>query len=370
MNCQVKKNKILFCASTLSHIVNFHIPYLKEFYELGYEVHVAVNEYERIEWAHKTISIPFSKRILSIKNLYSILKLRKLLREEEYEKISSNTTLAGIIVRIASLLLKKRPRIYHIAHGYHFSLNSGLKKWLYLIPEKIASSVSDVVMVMNDEDFMMARKYKLYKSKLYYINGIGINENRFVVTNDAVKLNTRIQMGLPSESFIFVYAAEFSKRKNQQMLIRAFAECNFKDSLLLLAGNGKRISQCKRLVKKLGKEKQIRFLGHINDVPKLYAACDAVVSTSRSEGLPFNIIEALGCGVPVIASDIKGHKDLVNDGVNGLLFENGNRAHLIDCMRKMHDGYAKEIKERLDISYISKYTLNEVKPQIMDIYNK
>ena len=239
-----------------------------------------------------------------------------------------------------------------------------------MIPEKIASSVSDVVMVMNDEDFMMARKYKLYKSKLYYINGIGINENRFVVTNDAVKLNTRIQMGLPSESFIFVYAAEFSKRKNQQMLIRAFAECNFKDSLLLLAGNGKRISQCKRLVKKLGKEKQIRFLGHINDVPKLYAACDAVVSTSRSEGLPFNIIEALGCSVPVIASDIKGHKDLVNDGVNGLLFENGNRAHLIDCMRKMHDGYAKEIKERLDISYISKYTLNEVKPQIMDIYNK
>lgn len=363
-----KKKKILFCASTVSHIINFHTPYLKEFCDLGYEVHVAVDRYEKIDWAHKTIALPFTKSLFSLRNIYSIVKLRRLLKTGGYEKISSNTTLAGIIVRFACLFLKKRPRIYHIVHGYHFSLNDGLKKLLYLIPEKIASSVSDVVMVMNAEDYNIAEKYHLYKSKLYCINGIGIDEKRFVHTNDTIKLNNRLQMGLPRESFIFAYAAEFSKRKNQQLLIRAFAECGFANSLLLLAGDGKLISKCKQLAIKLGVERQVVFLGHINNVPELYAACDVVVSSSRSEGLPFNIIEALGCGVPVIASDIKGHRDLIRDSVNGMLFENGNKESLIDCMKKMYDGYTDELKDKLVDKDISKYALNNVKPHIMEIY--
>ncbi|NLM10786.1 MAG: glycosyltransferase family 4 protein [Clostridiaceae bacterium] len=370
---QEKRNKILFCASTVSHINNFHLPYLKAFKEMGYEVHVAVNENADISFADRVFTIPFQKNIFSLKNLYAIFKLRNLIKTERYEKISSNTTLAGLIVRFSVMLLKDRPVIYHIAHGYHFSLNQGIKKYLYLVPEKIVSSVSDHVMVMNHEDYLMAKKYKLFKHKLHYIDGIGIDKNRFKSVNSEEKHILRSRMGLSDKDFVFVYVAEFSKRKNQELLIKAFAQCNLDKCFLLLAGDGKELEKCRRLAEKLNQTDRIRFLGYVEDVPSLLAACDAVVSTSQSEGLPFNIIEAMGCGLPVIASDIKGHRELVEHGRTGLLYEPGNIYKLTECMITLYLAKANQTNLLREFGTAGtkkaeKYTLDHVLPRVMEIY--
>lgn len=365
--------KILFCASTVSHINNFHLPYLKAFKGMGYEVHVAVNEKADINFADKVIKIPFFKNIFSLQNLYAIYKLRKLLKAEKYDKISSNTSLAGLIVRFSAMFLKDRPKIYHIVHGYHFSLNQGLKKYIYLVPEKLTAHVSDHVMVMNNEDCLMAQKYKLFRHKLHNIDGIGINRNRFKSITAEEKRMLRSCMGLADEDFVLVYVAEFSKRKNQQLLIKAFAHCSLKDCTLLLAGDGKELEKCKRLAEKLNQSSHIRFLGFVDDVPSLLAACDVAVSTSRSEGLPFNVIEAMGCGLPVIASDIKGHRELVEHGRTGLLFESGNMYKLAECMISLYTANFEQknlLREygSAGAQKAEKYALEHVLPEIMNIY--
>lgn len=313
--------KVLFCASTASHINNFHLPYLKAFHNNGYEVHVAVNEKVPIKWADKVFALPFYKSLLSIKNILAMFQARKLLKKYHYEKVITNTTLAGVIVRVAALLLKSRPRIYHIVHGYIFNADSGIKKYFYLIPERIAAMVSNVVMVMNHEDYEMAQKYRLFKDKLCYIDGMGVDPARFKIVSPKEKIAYKKQLGFKEDDFLFVYVAEFSKRKNQKMLINAFAKCKLEKAHLLLAGDGKLLDECKRLVNNLGQTERIHFLGYVKDVPSLYCACDCAVSTSKAEGLPFNIIEAMGCGLPVIASDIKGHRELVEDKVNGYLLK-------------------------------------------------
>lgn len=369
-----KSKKILFCASTVSHINNFHLPYLKAFKEIGYEVHVAVNEKADIAFADRVIKIPFFKNIISPKNLFAIYKLRKLIKTEKYAKISSNTTLAGLVVRFSLMFLKDRPLLYHIAHGYHFNHKQGLKKFIYLVPEKIASYVSDHVMVMNHEDLLMAQKYKLYRHKLHYIDGIGISTSRFKTITAEEKRMLRSRMGLTDDDFVFVYIAEFSKRKNQELLIKAFSNCNLKNCILLLAGDGKELNNCKKLVNKLNQSDRIRFLGYVDDVPSLLAACDAAVSSSRSEGLPFNIIEAMGCGLPVIVSDIKGHRELVEHGKNGLLFENDNICKLTECMITL---YSMNLKQQslfrefgtAGSKRVEKFTLENVLPKVMNIYN-
>lgn len=313
--------KVLFCASTASHINNFHLPYLKAFHNNGYEVHVAVNEKVPIKWADKVFALPFYKSLLSIKNILAMFQARKLLKKYHYEKVITNTTLAGVIVRVAALLLKSRPRIYHIVHGYIFNADSGIKKYFYLIPERIAAMVSNVVMVMNHEDYEMAQKYRLFKDKLCYIDGMGVDPARFKIVSPKEKIAYKKQLGFKEDDFLFVYVAEFSKRKNQKMLINAFAKCKLEKAHLLLAGDGKLLDECKRLVNNLGQTERIHFLGYVKDVPSLYCACDCAVSTSKAEGLPFNIIEALGCGLPVIASDIKGHRELIEHNINGYLFK-------------------------------------------------
>lgn len=370
MKVDMAKKKILFCASTVSHIKNFHLPYLKAFRDMGYEVHVAANESMPIPWADRVFKLSFYKSLLAPQNVFAIFKSRKLLKEEKYEKVSSNTTLAGLIVRISALFLKNRPRIYHIVHGYHFNLNSGIRKYLYLIPEKVASYVSDVVMVMNKEDYKIAQKYKLYRKNLYYIDGIGIDISRFRPVSRELKSKMKSRMGIEPDEFVFAYAAEFSKRKNQALLIRAFADCFFKKGRLLLAGDGKQLDSCKRLAAQLGQAEQIKFLGYVKDVPELYSACDAVVSVSRIEGLPFNIVEAMGCTLPVIASNIKGHQELVDPEITGILFEDGNKMQLCNCMKALYFAQTVQLEcyGKAGAKKAERFLIGNVLPKVIKIY--
>ena len=362
--------KILFCASTVSHIKNFHLPYLKAFHDMGYKVHVVTNESIPIQWADKVFRLSFQKKLYSPKNLLAGFQAYKLIKANGYEKISTNTTLASVIMRLAALFVKDRPFIFNIVHGYLFNRDSGIKKYIYLIPEKIVAKVSDVVMVMNHEDFEIAQRYKLYKGQLFYINGMGVNPLRFKPVSLREKSKRKTIMGFKSNDFLFVYAAEFSKRKNQQFLIDAFIKCKLKNAHLLLAGDGKTIGTCKEYVEKLGQKNNIHFLGYVDDVPNLYSACDAAVSTSLIEGLPFNIIEAMGSGLPVAASKIKGHCELVEQNVNGMLFEKQNELELMNCLKEMYQ-CADEQREQYGLAGIDKskaFLLDSVFEQVMEIY--
>jgi glycosyltransferase EpsD len=365
------RKKILFCASTVIHIKNFHLPYIKAFHDMGYEVWIAANSNESIPCADKVIALPFCKSFFSFKNIEAIIYARKLIKHEKFDVISTHTTLASAVVRLAVLLLHEKPKVFCTSHGYLFHEDDGLKKWVYLLPEKICACVTNVLMVMNHEDYEIAQKHRLYKDKLYYIDGMGIDLKRFTpVTNDE-RLEIRKKLGFSKNDFLFVYAAEFSKRKNQSLLIHAFANvCSqIPNAKLLLAGDGVLLKECEMLAKKLNVDKQIQFLGYIDDMRGLYASCDVCVTTSRIEGLPFNVMEGMACGLPVIASDIKGHRELIDDGVTGLLFESENQKELeyrLVTIYKNSDLYRKlRSNERLKVL---KFDVEKVSKSIMKIY--
>ena len=314
--------KILYCASTVSHIKNFHLPYLKAFHEKGYEVWAAANEQKMIPYADHVVKLPFCKKITSIQNIRAVYMAHKLIREEKFDIVSTHTMLASAVIRAAILPLRHRPKVFCTVHGYLFNENDGLKKWKYLLPEKICARITDVLMVMNHDDFAIAEKHKLYHGKLHYINGMGIDLTKFPPITGKERATARTVYDLMETDIAYVYAAEFSKRKNQSFLIRAFAEsCKNNSHLkLFLAGEGALLNNCKDLTRRLGISDQVFFPGYINNIRDLYAACDVCVSTSLCEGLPFNILEAMACGLPVIASNIKGHRELVADKKNSLLF--------------------------------------------------
>jgi len=373
--------KILFTASTMSHIENFHLPYIEEFRRQG--------------WEAKAIALPVSKRFFSFKNLRAILYTRKLLKKENFDVISSHATLAGIVTRLAVMLTgkdRKRMKVFHTAHGYLFHDDKSLKKWAYLLPEKLCGAVTDVLMVMNHEDLAIAQKYKLCgkSNRIYYINGMGIDLSRFLPRKATAE--QKKAFGIDENDFVFVYAAEFSKRKNHQLLLKGFAraieklkELESKGELpnglsapaglsaqrlkLVLAGDGILFDKTKALAAELGIEDQVVFLGYIKNMDELYPCCDVAVSTSRSEGLPFNIMEAMACGLPVIASDIKGHRELIVHEENGLLFESENLKELADQMVRMHLDTNFRIKCRsLLLGKVKLFSIDYVHPNIMGIY--
>ena len=364
--------KILFTASTMSHIENFHMPYIEEFKKQGWEV--------------KTLALPVSKRFLSVKNLRVINYTRKILKEEHFDVISSHATLAGIVTRLAVILCgseRKRMKVFHTAHGYLFNDNKSLKKWAYLLPEKLCGKTTDVLMVMNHEDLAIAKKYKLCEenNKIFYIDGMGIDLSRFQPREATAE--QKKAFGIGENDFVFVYAAEFSKRKNHELLLRGFAKAIEKlmesgdpsgtftaDRLkLVLAGDGNLFDEMKALASELGIEDKIVFLGYTENMDELYPCCDVAVSTSLIEGLPFNIMEAMACGLPVIASDIKGHQELVEHRVNGLLFESGNLEGLTAQIVRMYlDAGFRDKYKSVSLGRIKLFSISNVFPDIMKIY--
>ncbi|CAI3245694.1 putative glycosyl transferase, group 1 family [Clostridium neonatale] len=323
--------KILFAASTLSHIENFHIPYLKYFKDNDFEVHIMGkgNNKSPIPYVDKVIPINFEKNMFSLKNFISAFKISKLIKKEKYSTISTHTILASFFTRLGIMLsLKKHPLVINTVHGYLFDENSNfIKKAIMILAEKFVRPVTDTILVMNSTDYEIAKKYNLYKKNLYSINGMGINASKFPFSTEENKSYLREKYNIPKDDFLLIYVAEFSKRKNQKFLIESLKGLiseGYNNVKLLLLGDGVLLDNMKQYSKTLGIEDNIIFKGYIKEVCNYYQISDICVSSSRIEGLPFNIMEAMSTGLPVIASKIKGHIDLVNPGENGFLYEYNN----------------------------------------------
>ncbi len=424
--------KILFIASTFGHLKNFHIPYIKELMLLGHEVHIGGkgNYFDVTQMSdyieqqvmgslplpkYKIFGVPFVKNTLSKENFKAIKELTRVIQEEKYDKIILHTTLASYVTRralVRSGLLKYgkmlnkyewkegrgnediKPQVINIVHGYLFDEKTPTwKRWALLLAEKVNTKVTNVVVTMNEEDLQIAKTKHLYKDKLYKIPGMGIDLQRFSPISKAdekVRAEAREKLWLKDEDFVMVYAAEFSKRKNQRMLIKAM-ESLPSSVKLILAGEGELLGQCKQMVnlqRFLGdtKKKRISVLddktyrfkgnrillpGHVVRIEDYYKIADLCISSSRSEGLPFNIMEAMAAGLPIVASRVKGHTDLIQPGINGYLYESDNVEEFCVLVKKLMADVElrKQMGENNRVE-AERYSIERVKPEVMEIYLK
>ena len=127
--------------------------------------------------------------------------------------------------------------------------------------------------------------------------------------------------------------------------------------------------ECEELALSSGVADRVFFPGYIKDIPLFYKEINAVVSSSRSEGLPFNVMEAMYFRLPVIASDVKGHTDLIIHGHSGLLFPYGDHSACAKAVKTLLDdpNFAHLIAQNGKES-VSQYSLDLVKPIVMSQY--
>lgn len=360
--------KILFAASTLSHIENFHIPYLKYFKDNGFEVHIlgTPNNKSEINYADKIYTIKFEKSMFSINNFKNIFKISKIIKSENYDIVSLHTTLAAFFVRLGILIsLHKTKLVINTVHGYLFDDNTSFfKKVIFILSEKIVQPVTNTIIVMNSDDYVIAEKYNLYKNNLYLINGMGVNTSKFPATTYENKCKLREQFNFSKNDFVLVYAAEFSKRKNQKFLIECMAELlneGFHNIKLLLLGDGKLFDETVSYAKELNVYDNIVFAGYKKNTCSYYQLSDVCISASRIEGLPFNIVEAMSTGLPIVASKIKGHMDLVTDNSNGFLYEYNNTDEFCTKIKVLYnDRNLLYTMSKNSIEISKKYSLNSV----------
>lgn len=357
--------KVLFTASTFSHILNFHLPYLRAFQERGWVVHVACGGAQtQIPFADEVLALPFEKSMGSPQNFRAAAILREKIRREGYALLSTHTSLAAFFTRLA--LSGKRPVVMNMVHGYLFDDElPPLRRQLLMTAERWMASRTDLLLTMARWDFEAAQRYRLGR-RVVHIPGVGVDFSRLEKPDERAVRALRVEWEIPEDAFVLIYPAEFSRRKSQAVLIRAMARLPER-TVLVLAGEGALRQECRELADQLGQ--RVVFPGQIREMAPWYAMADAAVSASRIEGLPFNVMEAMYAGLPVVASGIKGHEDLISDGETGLLYPYGDDAACAAQIRRLME--SEDLRQTLAkraAENVIQYGIDRVFPVVWEQY--
>lgn len=325
-------SKILYAASTASHLKSFHVRYIDTLRAQGHEVKTMASG-DGVDY-----DIPFEKKMLSSQNAKCRKEIRKILSEENFDLIILNTSLAAFHIRLAAKK-KDRPRIVNIAHGYLFpefasGIKGKIKRLMLLFAEKLLSGKTDAILTMNNEDLRIATTESLTRGPIIHTYGMGIPSPSFTRNEGDIRRELSAE-----DSFVLAFAGELSGRKNQAFLISALPEIikRVPNACLWLLGDGNERNALSEQAAALGVSERVLFLGRRENPLDYMRDCDVYVSASRGEGLPFNIVEALGCGKTVIATRVKGHTDILDDG-RGILFEEGSILEFVNAVSDVAKG--------------------------------
>lgn len=370
--------KILY-VTTISNTVNgFLIPHIKFLIKQKNEVNVAFNivqdvSTELIKLGCKVHNVEFQRSPLKKANYNAYKRIKKIVLSEDYDLVHTHTPIASFLTRLACRNITKVKMLY-TAHGFHFFKGAPLKNWaMYYNIEKFAARWTDVLITMNEEDYTAARKMKLRRiNSVYKVHGIGIDLDKYLPQTIEKKSNLRKKYRYNDNDFILIYAGELSYRKHQDLLIDAIRLLKNKipNIKLLLAGTGNLSEQYKRQTRNLGLQDNIEFLGYRKDIANLMMLSDIAVSSSRQEGLPVNVMEAIATGLPLVVTDSRGNNDLIINDDNGYVVGINDVDGFANAIEKLYN--SEELRQKFkkkNIELIKMYSIENVIKEMEQIYS-
>ena len=315
--------KVLIVANVVkTHIIQFHLPLIKALHDAGWEVHVAAkNDFVPrslcvIPYCDHYFDLPFSRNIFKKDNLTSYKLIKQIITLNKYDVIHCNTPIPSALCRLAAR--NSEAKIIYTAHGFHFFNGAPLLNWLFYYPvELLLSRYTDVLITINDEDFKRALTF--HAKKVVKIAGIGVSVENFRQC-DKKNYIDREKLGIPNDAFVLLSVGELIKRKNHKSILDALSIISNPKIHYIICGQGTLRDYLLKLVNKDHLENNVHFIGYCTDMPRVYTMGDCFVFPSLHEGLPCAMMEALMSGLPVIASDIRGCRDLLPYCTNGILY--------------------------------------------------
>lgn len=191
---------------------------------------------------------------------------------------------------------------------------------VYLPIEKDFSRKCDKLICINEEDYQTA-KSKGFHCQVERIHGVGVDEKRYYPVDEAEKRRLRKEMGYGENQKLLLCVGELLPNKNQKMAIHTMQKIvkEYPDAILFIAGNGPEKESIENEIKLCGLENNVEMLGYCTHLQDYQHICDVLVSCSKREGLPLNIVESMLSKTPVVATVNRGNKELIHDGETGYL---------------------------------------------------
>jgi len=403
------KNNALIVTTTPYMIRQFLMNDIALLTELGMNVEIATNmqcfsvmDEATLSEFGKTLDdmgitvhqTDFTRSITDLKSLCgAYAQMKRLLKEKEYGIVHTHTPIAGAVTRAAAIHCPDTGVIY-TAHGFHFYKGAPLKNWLlYFTAEWLCSWHTDVLVTINREDYVRARRH-LHAKRTEYVPGVGIDLSRFAdsvseeaddstekragnITAGSTENNTeteklraiRQELGCRPQDILLLSVGELNENKNHGAVIRALGEIRDSRIHYAIAGSGDLREKLISLAKQYGIENRVHLAGFRKDVADLYKAADIFVFPSRREGLSVALMEAMACSKPVVCSRIRGNTDLIAEGEGGFFFEPDDIGDIRRQIIKICKADLKGMGE-FNRKYVENFSVEKVTEIMRKIYRK
>lgn len=351
---------------------------------LGFNVHLACNTTMADEnlwnadcerYGVTPHHIDFNRIPYHASNLKALRQLKNLMHDISPDIIHCNTPIGGISGR---LVAPRESVVLYQAHGFHFWKGAPLTNWLLYYPvEKILAKKADIILTINHDDEALAQKAMHPRMGVRYVPGVGIRLRNAHGHFGRPSSFIRHKLGISDNATILLSVGELNDNKNHELIVEAMGMLAMKNLHLVILGEGQNAESIKEAAQALGVAPNVHLEGFRTDVDSYYYGADIFVMPSKREGLPVSLMEAMSCGLPCIASDIRGNRDLIENGRNGLLceltassFSTAIRTLVDDCALRCL--YGKEASEAVQAySFESSCTVMErVYRELVELANR
>ena len=339
------KKKILITATELN-LVQFWVAHIENLIKSGCTVDIVCSDVggklselkARLQsCGNPQITVVDLKRSpLSPHNIRGAAQMKRYLNGRDYDLILTNEPVMGMVTRFAAS--KKRRsgcKVIYFAHGFHFWRGAPALNWMLFYPlEMLASYFTDAIVTMNREDFELAKK-SFGSAEIKYIHGIGINLSEFEFSKEK-REKKRKELGV-SEGDVMIFSAnELTKRKNVFLALEAvklLVSGGMTNIKYFIRGQGPLQKEMQEYINNNKLQKNVFLLGYGKDIAEMDSAADVFLFTSKQEGLPVAVMEAMAQELPCVVSDIRGVTDLIQNGSGGYV-----------CRLKDAKGFADAVK--------------------------
>jgi len=259
------------------------------------------------------------REIRPLRDVGALAALRLVIRQVRPSIVHTHSSKAGILGRMAARL-ERVPVIVHTVHGFGFTpLQPAPVRRLFLLLERMAGRWTTHVIAVSWADLDRGVRLGLHRRNDVSVirSGIRLDRYRGATGGKAV----RRELGIPPDAVLVTQIGNFKPQKAPldfvamaRRVAAAAPHCFF-----LMTGDGPLRERAEATVREASLAESFRFTGWRDDVPALLDATDIAVLSSRHEGLPRAVVEALAAKVPVVATAVDGTPEVVRDGVDGYL---------------------------------------------------
>lgn len=324
----------------------------------------------------RALQIPLYESPLNVRfPMEAIFQLRAILEGESWTHIHVHGHRAALIGRFAVMLTRDPAPAVYTVHGYHPPHYSNrIAQWFVNGVERILSRWTAGFICVS----------RSVQNDLLSV--LPQAANRCAIVENAIPLpqvsksarrrrraEIRAKYAIPEDAYVVGTVGRLQWQKSVSRLLRAFRlfHNNHEDAFLLIVGDGPDRNLLEMLAHSLHIARRCLFVGHRENPWEFYDAMDVFVLASLWEGLPLTILEAWAAGIPVIATDAPGSRDIVEDGVAGLLAENSIQGIALAMERlRSHPETIPILLQNAQAALNQRFSLRRMVAQTEQVYRR